>query len=85
MLKERKAPRVCAFTRDSLKLTAGVCTCSRSFMLSDGHACLRVHACKRPAECAPVHARVRARPYLQLEQLDREIDLLNEHRLEVDL
>ncbi len=54
-------------------------------MLSDGHACLRVHACKRPAECAPVHARVRARPYLQLEQLDREIDLLNEHRLEVDL
>ena len=26
-----------------------------------------------------------ARPYLQLEQLDHEIDLLNERRLEVDL
>ena len=75
---------MCVHTRQ-LKAYCWCMHLFRSFMLSDGHACLRVHACKRPAECAPVHVRVRARPYLQLEQLDREIDLLNERRLEVDL
>ena len=80
MLKEKEVPpRACAFTctRDGLKLT-GICI---SFILSATH----VQACKRAGSFASVQARARMRPYLQLEQLDREIDLLNERHLEVDL
>ena len=59
-------------TRDGLKL---IISSLRFFMLNGAY----VHAC-RLASVQP-----RARPYLQLEQLDRGIDLLNERRLEVDL